>query len=46
MRGNVALNTFTQVGSVESTSDGDFIIGDPVPAAVPLPAGVVLLAPD
>ena len=42
MRGNVALNTFTQVGRVQFTSDGHLIIGNPGPAAVPLPAGVVL----
>jgi hypothetical protein len=42
MRGNVALNTFTQVGTVQFTSDGHLIIGNPGPAAVPLPAGVVL----
>jgi hypothetical protein len=42
MQGNVALNAFTQVGRVQFTSDGHLIIGNPGPAAVPLPAGVVL----
>jgi hypothetical protein len=42
MRGNVALNTFTQVGRVQFTSEGHLIIGNPGPTAVPLPAGVVL----
>jgi hypothetical protein len=42
MRGDVGDNTFTQVGRVQFTSTGQLIIGNPGPAAVPLPAGVVL----
>jgi len=42
MRGNVETNTFTQVGRVLLTAGGQLTIGNPGPAAVPLPAGVVL----
>lgn len=42
MRGNVETNTFTQVGRVLLAANGQLIIGNPGPAAVPLPAGVVL----
>lgn len=44
MRGNVEPSTssFTQVGRVQFTSTGQLTIGNPGPAAVPLPAGVVL----
>jgi len=42
MRGDVDTNTFTQVARVQFTSDGHLLIGNPGPAAVPLPAGVVL----
>lgn len=42
MRGNVETNTFTQVGRVLLTAAGALTIGNPGPAAVPLPAGVVL----
>lgn len=42
MRGDVELNTFTQVGRVLLTAGGLLTIGNPGPAAVPLPAGVVL----
>jgi hypothetical protein len=42
MRGNVETNTFTQVGRVLLTANGQLTIGNPGPAAVPLPAGVVL----
>lgn len=42
MRGNVETNTFTQVGRVLLTSSGQLTIGNPGPAAVPLPAAVVL----
>ncbi|MBX3302698.1 MAG: VPLPA-CTERM sorting domain-containing protein [Nitrospira sp.] len=39
-RGDVALNTYTQVGSALLTAGGLFTIGNPGP--IPLPAGVVL----
>ena len=42
MKGDVNSNTFTQVGRVLLTADGHLTIGNPGPAAVPLPAGVVL----
>jgi hypothetical protein len=43
MRGDVANNTFSQVGRVLFTSDGHLIIGNPGPAlATPLPGVVVL----
>jgi hypothetical protein len=42
MRGNVETNTFTQVGRVLLTSGGLLTVGNPGPAAVPLPAAVVL----
>ncbi len=42
MQGDVATNTFSQVGRVLLTSGGLVTIGSPGPAAVPLPAGVVL----
>lgn len=42
MRGDVELNTFTQVGRVLLTAGGLLTIGNPGPSAVPLPAGVVL----
>lgn len=42
MRGNVETNTFTQVGRVLLAANGQLTIGNPGPAAVPLPAGVVL----
>lgn len=42
MRGDAGDNTFTQVGRVQFTSTGQLTIGNPGPAAVPLPAGVVL----
>jgi hypothetical protein len=42
MKGDVNTNTFTQVGRVLLTSTGLLTIGNPGPAAVPLPAGVVL----
>lgn len=42
MRGNVETNTFTQVGRVLLATNGQLTIGNPGPAAVPLPAGVVL----
>ena len=42
MRGDVGVNSFTQVGRAQFTSDGHLIIGNPGPAAVPLPGVVVL----
>jgi hypothetical protein len=42
MRGNVETGTFTQVGRVLLAANGLLTIGNPGPAAVPLPAGVVL----
>jgi hypothetical protein len=39
---DVNTNTFTQVGRVLLTANGLLTIGNPGPAAVPLPAGVVL----
>ncbi len=42
MKGDVNTNTFTQVGRVLLTAGGLLTIGNPGPAAVPLPAGVVL----
>lgn len=42
MMGDVNTNTFTQVGRVLLTANGLLTIGNPGPAAVPLPAGVVL----
>ena len=42
MRGNVETNAFTQVGRVLLAANGQLTIGNPGPAAVPLPAGVVL----
>lgn len=42
MRGNVETNSFTQVGRVLLAADGQLTIGNPGPAAIPLPAGVVL----
>jgi len=43
MRGDVANNTFSQVGRVLFTSDGHLVIGNPGPAlATPLPGVVVL----
>jgi len=38
MQGDVAMNTFTQVGRVLLTNAGLMTIGNPGPAAVPLPA--------
>jgi hypothetical protein len=42
LAGDVETNTFTQIGRVQFTSNGHLLIGNPGPAAVPLPAGVVL----
>ena len=42
MLGDVNVNGFTQVGRVLLTADGFLTVGNPGPAAVPLPAGVVL----
>ena len=42
MQGDVNTNTFTQVGRVLLTSNGLLSAGNPGPAAVPLPAAVVL----
>lgn len=42
MRGNVETNAFSQVGRVLLASNGILTIGNPGPAAIPLPAGVVL----
>lgn len=42
MRGDVETNAFTQVGRVLLAANGTLTIGNPGPAAVPLPAGVVL----
>lgn len=42
MQGNTDTNVFTQVGRILLGQDGQFIIGNPGPSAVPLPAGVVL----
>lgn len=42
MKGDVNTNTFTQVGRVLLTANGLLTVGNPGPAAVPLPAGVVL----
>lgn len=42
VRGNVETNTFTQVGRVLLTAGGQLTLGNPGPAAVPLPAAVVL----
>ncbi len=44
IKGDTNAGTFTQVGRMLLTSDGNFIIGNPGPggAPVPLPAGVVL----
>ena len=42
LRGNVETNTFSQVGRALLASNGILTIGNPGPAAVPLPAGVVL----
>lgn len=42
MRGDVDTSTFSQVGRVLLTSAGQLTIGNPGPAPVPLPAGVVL----
>lgn len=42
MQGDVNTNTFTQVGRVLLTAGGLLTVGNPGPAAVPLPAGVVL----
>jgi hypothetical protein len=42
LRGNVETNTFTRVGGLLLTANGQLTIGNPGPSAVPLPAGVVL----
>ena len=42
MQGDVNTNTFTQVGRVLLTANGLLTAGNPGPAAVPLPAAVVL----
>lgn len=42
LQGDVNTNGFTQVGRVLLTADGFLTVGNPGPAAVPLPAGVVL----
>ena len=42
LRGNVETNTFARVGGVLLASNGQLTIGNPGPAAVPLPAGLVL----
>lgn len=42
MTGDAVTNAFSQVGRMLLASDGTLTIGNPGPAAVPLPAGVVL----
>lgn len=42
MMGDSVTNTFGQVGRVLLAADGTLTIGNPGPAAVPLPAGVIL----
>lgn len=42
LAGDSVTNAFSQVGRVLLASDGTLTIGNPGPAAVPLPAGVVL----
>lgn len=42
MRGNVEMNTFTQVGGALLAANGLLTIGNPGPNPIPLPAGVVL----
>ena len=42
MKGDVNTGTFTQVGRMLLSADGNLILGNPGPSAVPLPAGVVL----
>jgi hypothetical protein len=42
LAGDSVTNAFSQVGRVLLASDGTLTVGNPGPAAVPLPAGVVL----
>ena len=42
MRGDINAGSFTQIGRILLSSNGLLTVGNPGPAAVPLPAGVVL----
>ena len=42
VRGNVETNEFSRVGGIQLLANGMVTLGNPGPAAIPLPAGVVL----